>query len=717
LATRHRAVFLKVEVIVRKLLKSWRTCLGLWVVVGALSHPVELLAQTTTPANSDKPEREAPIPLAVICGSGFESWLSNVDYVFGSIQREELSDYVGGKLSKINDLKGFHRDKPFGMLIFLRPGLLPQPFPVTFIPVKNVGDAIGTLSSGPFRVKKNDETHYELITGPTTLHARLVGDYAWIATQLDQLDYEFPDPVSLTQRLADRYDLAIEFNLTQVPEGMKHIFLDFLRASTETSIQQRDGEPDTAYQLRRVNALSAMDWIDQLLLQGERLAIGGKLNHQTKQAMIEFDVVAQRDSDFSRALFDISARPSYFANVVEDDVPLTFSMSWMLTPQNQKRLAEFFNSAETSAAELLANAVSGKQTEPKPTKAEPPPTDAPQSTGLPKSRRGGAPKSKTPEIPIPPAIKDVFDALRATAKNGHVDFFVQFLADTKSDGKPVFTLIGGAKVADGTRLAGGATEILRQAKDIREAAEIELNVDTHSGITFHRLAGPRGDAEAEVTFGGKPSLYLGVGSQAVWFALGQADSLSQLKQVIDRVNAAPTSRPDRRDFIPFQFHMHMKKWVELGESTTELRIQQIEQRLQAVEAAQQNVETAQKTAAEAPEAAKPSAEAPRGREGNGPGQRGPQRLRGNFGNRRPSADQIREGLLTWQNMQATAFAGDDDQVRVDFKPTEQGARLRIQFDESFLRLLGLGVSRALDQNIDQERKAAERQQEQSKKKD
>jgi hypothetical protein len=163
--------------------------------------------------------------------------------------------------------------------------------------------------------------------------------------------------------------------------------------------------------------------------------------------------------------------------------------------------------------------------------------------------------------------------------------------------------------------------------------------------------------------------------------------------------------------------MHMKKWVELGESTTELRIQQIEKRLQAVEAAQQNVETAQKTAAEAPEAAKPSAEAPRGREGNGPGQRGPQRLRGNFGNRRPSADQIREGLLTWQNMQATAFAGDDDQVRVDFKPTEQGARLRIQFDESFLRLLGLGVSRALDQNIDQERKAAERQQEQSKKKD
>lgn len=685
----------------RKLLKSWQTWLCLLVIAKALSHPVSLLAQATEPANSDKPALQAPIPLAVICGSGFERWMSNVDYVFGSIEREELSDYVGGKLSNVNDLKGFDRDKPFGMLIFLRPGLLPQPFPVTFIPVKNVGDAIGTLSSGPFRVKKNDESHYELITGPTTLYARLAGDYAWIATQLDQLDYEFPDPVSLTKRLVDQYDLSIEFNLTQVPEGMKHIFLDFLRASTETSIQQRDGEPDAAYQLRRVNALGALDWIDQLLLQGERLAIGGKLNHETKQATIEVDVVAKRDSDFSRALFDISARPSYFANVVADDVPLTFSMSWMLTPQNQKRLGEFFNTAETSAAELLANVVSGKKPEPKPTNAEPPPANASQSTGLPKSRRGGTPKSKQPEIPIPPAIKDVFDALRATAKNGHVDFFVQFLADTKSDGKPVFTLIGGAKVADGTRLAGGAAEILRQVKDIQEAAEMELNVDTHSGVSFHRLAGPRGDAGADLMYGGKPSLYLGVGSQAVWFALGQADALSQLKLVMDRVTAAPASRPDRRDFIPFQFHMHMKKWVELGEATADLRIQQIEKQLQDLEDAQK----AEKPNAQ--ENATP-ADAPRGRDANRPGQAGPQRPRGIVGNRRPSAEQIREGMAAWQKMQSTAFAGDDDKVRVDFKPTEQGARLRVQFDESFLRLMGLGVSRALDQNIDRERKAAER---------
>ena len=65
-------------------------------------------------------------------------------------------------------------------------------------------------------------------------------------------------------------------------------------------------------------------------------------------------------------------------------------------------------------------------------------------------------------------------------------------------------------------------------------------------------------------------------------------------------------------------------------------------------------------------------------------------------------------------MQKKAFSGNDDKMRIDFKPTDQGARIRLQFDESFMRLMGLGVSRAMDSNIEAERKAAEKQQEKPK---
>lgn len=677
-------------------------------------------AQTKEPEKTTETVREQAIPLAVLCASGFERWMANMDYLFGTIEREELSDYVGGKLANVNDFKGFDKDKPFGMLIFLRPGLLPQPYPVTFMPIKNLSDAIGTVSSGPFKVKKVDDTHYDLIAGNQTFYVKLVGDYAWIATQSDQLDYEFPDPLAVTKRLADRYDISIEFNLTQVPEGMKHIFLDFLRASTETSIQQRDGEPDTAYQLRRLNALDTLDWLDQLLLQGERLTFGAKVNSKSKHATIEVDVLAKQDSAFAKALQDIATRPSYFSNVVEDEVPLTFSMSVMMMPQNQKRFAEFFEHAEQDAASLLANVIEGKKPsdDKKPENAAPPATDVPKSTGLPKSRRGATGnKTVKAKIPVPPALHDIFESLRATAKTGHVDFFVQFMADTKSDGPPQFTLVGGAKVADGTRFAGGATEILNQLKDRPGMARMDLSIDSHAGVTFHRIAGGGLDTDegTQETFGSKPAFYLGLGSQAVWFALGQADALSQLKLVIDRVNTEPVARPDRRDNIPFQFHMHMKKWIELGEANSEKRLERIEtaiaKREAAVKAAEDNAKAA---AAQAGGNSTEIEQKPR--EENGPRQelgRGGRTPQEAF--RRQTREQRREGLATWNSMQKTAFSGNDDKVRIDFKPTDQGARIQLQFDESFLRLMGLGISRGIDSNIENERKAAEKKQQQQTK--
>lgn len=704
---------------VQSLQRRWRMLSVIAFLVGMLVSQSIIQAQTKEP---EKPTetREQAIPLAILCASGFERWMANIDYLFGTIEREELSDYVGGKLANFNDFKGFDKDKPLGMLIFLRPGLVPQPYPVTFVPVKNLADAIGTVSSGPFKVKKVDDTHYDLIAGNQTFYAKLVGDYAWIATQADQLDYEFPDPLTVTKRLADRYDISIEFNLTQVPEGMKHIFLDFLRASTETSIQQRDGEPNTAYQMRRLNALDTLDWLDQLLLQGERLTLGAKVDPKSRHATIEVDVMAKQDSAFAKALQDTAARPSFFVNVVEDDVPLTFSMSVMMTPQNQKRFADFFEHAEQDAAEQLANVIEGKKSAEakKPANAAVPPADAPKSTGLPKSKRGATGnKALKAKIPVPPALHDVFESLRETAKTGHVDFFAQFIADTKSEGTPQFTLIGGAKIADGTKFAGGVTEILNQLKDRPGMARLDLSIDTHAGVTFHRISpsGLERDEGAQETFGSKPAFYLGLGSQAVWFALGQPDALSQLKLVIDRANTEPVARPDRRDFIPFQFHMHMKKWIELGEANSEKRIERFETAIAQQEAAAKAAEAEAKAAAVQAGGKSPeSGEAPKSREGNRPQRLGSGGATPQEAFRAQSPEQRRKGMADWNAMQKKAFSGNDDKLRIDFKPTDQGARIQLQFDESFLRLMGLGISRGIDSNIENERKAAEKLQQQAK---
>ena len=661
------------------------------LVTSLLLWPVPVFAQAKEAAKSDaKPAIEKAIPLAVLCVAGVERWLSNADYLFEAVKREELSDFVGGQMSKLNDLKGIDKDKPFGMLVFLRPGLIPQPYPVSFVPVKNLSDLIGTASNGPFKVKKIDDTHYDLVTDNNTIHALLVGDYAWIASESDQLDFEFPDPVSFTKRLTTRYDLSFEFNLTSVPEGMKNIFLDFLRASTETSMQQRDGEPDAGHQLRRLNAMNSLDFLEQLVLQGERLTFGLSVDPKTKHASIEVDVQAKPDSGLSQLLQDVSARTSYFSTILREDTPLTFSMSWMMPPSNQKRLADFFETAEQEVASQLANAISGKKVDEKPNAASATP-EAPKVASTGKPKRGGTGKPKKPKIPVPQPIKEVFDSLRATALTGHIDFFAQFVTDSKSNGSPQFTLLGGAKIADGAKLASGLTEILKQIKDRPGLAALDFNIDTHKGVTFHRLLGSEIRRSDELMYGGKPALYIGLGSQVVWFAIGQPDALTQIKQVIDRVEAAPSARPSGADRIPFQLTMHMKRWIEFGQANgEELQKEGFKQREKAI-AAQQAAATA--NGAKPVTAEEPKVVAP----ANSSQPRNGDNTAADRGNRQTP-------IRAWQEMQRKAFSGSDDLLRVDFRPTDQGARLKFEFDEGFIRLMGFGVSAGMDSLAEREQR-------------
>ncbi|HEX6987100.1 MAG TPA: hypothetical protein VF170_17105, partial [Planctomycetaceae bacterium] len=45
-----------------------------------------------------------------------------------------------------------------------------------------------------------------------------------------------------------------------------------------------------------------------------------------------------------------------------------------------------------------------------------------------------------------------------------------------------------------------------------------------------------------------------------------------------------------------------------------------------------------------------------------------------------------------------AFEEGDDALRIDFRPTENGGRLRVEAEEGFIRLLGLGVSKRYDES-------------------
>ena len=280
---------------------------------------------------------------------------------------------------------------------------VPRPVPIGYVPVENIDDLLKTIALGPVRMKKVDgkDDRYELIGPNRSIQVRLLDGYAFIGTDTDLLDGELPDPLKQTKTLAGRYDIAVAINLKSVPEGMKTVFLDFLRASAEAELQQRDDEPVGQYRLRRANGLSTLELVDLLLTQGENLTLGWNASAKDKTALVELSINATKDSKFAKYLKEIGSKRSAFASLLDRKIPLTASLSWMMDAREKKVLKELLQVAEL---------------------------------GLSKGLNSG--NAENPDAAKDERAARVFKPLLATAEGGHVDVFVQFVR--QPGGKFVF---------------------------------------------------------------------------------------------------------------------------------------------------------------------------------------------------------------------------------------------------------------------------------------
>src|SRR5690606_3424475 len=135
---------------------------------------------------------------------------------------------------------------------------------------------IKTMAMGPVKVEKIlEEENRDKIDGRrNTMEMVVQGDYAFISSNIEVLDNLFPDPAVHTRALCSKYDVFASANLKGVPKGIKDVFLDFLRASIETELQQRDDEPEGRYRIRKAQGMDMLDDIERLFVDGEELTIG-----------------------------------------------------------------------------------------------------------------------------------------------------------------------------------------------------------------------------------------------------------------------------------------------------------------------------------------------------------------------------------------------------------------------------------------------------------
>ncbi len=490
----------------------------------------------TSSAQDSLDAEDAPAhPVVTVCVASVDRIMDHIGYVFGEVERPETMDFIGAGLANFRDLEGLDRTKPGGLMIFVSEGLIPLPIPVGFLPVKDIGElgqTFGTMGA-QLKAVPGEEDRYELIPrrGPTSFVV-IQGDYAFIGQNEESINRTFALPEEFAGPLANRYDICASANLRKTPKAVRDLILMTIKNSAQASMQRRDDEPEAVYNLRRSQAEGNLHFVENVLRDGEELTLGFKVDQTAKNASLELVVKATPGSSFAKELKDGIAKPSYFASAIDESIPLSGSISVMLDKPGRKTLLDLFNLGEQESNRGLA--------------------------GLDKD-------TAVEDIPGLQSTQDLFDALRETIKEGHLDGFVQFFGEPGEK----FVIVGGVKVMNAGAFGSGLSDVLEQASRTDANMDVELGVDSYGDIVFHRLSSKNRDRGDKRMFGEESALYFGTDNQALWFCVGGDAAIPTLRSAIDRVAAGEDTGLRRGELAPFQVIVNLTEWIQINQSDRE----------------------------------------------------------------------------------------------------------------------------------------------------
>lgn len=526
---------------------------------------------------SDAPDNRLEYPLQIIHLTNVERLQQKADLMFLAADRPEVSDIVAHWIkSSLSDLPGWDRSKPFGMMLYLKPGLIPGISAITYIPTTDP-QATMTLLAGPDgSIKpitgKSDRWEINDVVWGPDLTVRHAGNYLFFTAQTDatELDRRFPEPERLVSKLNARFDIAYQLLLKNIPPATKQMFVAFFKTTVEADLQQRDDEPDAAYRIRRANGESILDLADKIINQGEEVTIGGAVSAQNSHGMIELELNGTKDSKLAKFFQDMEGRRSLFTPVLDDAATLTFNMSWQMDAKQRKVFTELF----TFAPQLA--------------------DDAAKKNDQPAAYDAMQPFCKT---------------LLNTAEQGHFDFFVQLSGNEPLD----YRVVGGARIVSNREFPKQFQTMLEYVKTMRppEAGEAPAEpapaaqpanqkgrrqrgqfqrdpqranqfatqfiqtmkiADSYIGdYPVHTIQIPAApDMMGKTLFSDAPNMHLFAAPNSIWFAVGGDSALDVLKknvnQVADAASATGTPRPSPG---PFLFVTNAKQWVNAASATGE----------------------------------------------------------------------------------------------------------------------------------------------------
>lgn len=625
-------------------------------------------AQTTSdekPAAANGKEKgfsliaEGTRPLATVTFASADRFMDESRYIFDVAGSPEAFKIVENWLSgTMNDLEGFNREKPFGVMAYLPAVFPPLPEFIAFVPVDSVEAATKLVEKAPVVIsKKDEEGRYEVI-GPNRTYPVLIRDgYAFIPLgdnpPVEALDRPLPNPAQLLASQAEQFDIAVALDIESIPVATRALLMNIITSGISTQLQQRDDEPDGAYRIRKTEGQRGLQALNQLIMDCQKMTFGVDVVQAENAVNIDIVVDALEGTKLLQEILQSTERPSYFIPLLDEDAAVSISMSSMMAERDKTAYTEMIEGVRMEVARLIEE-----------------------------NKLGSTPDESSP-------IGRALSAIQKSLDVGHVDIFAQFYRD--SAGK--LAIVGASRVEEGDDMGAGLLDALTRLKDvdeIKKAGSLQIGSGEHQGITFHRLVFAQQPVEAVEVFGNDIGITVGVGARSIWAVLGGDSAYGTLANVMDELEEANQSPQDYATPPNFRVIVNVNQLVEMATNA---------------DTAGKKAKAEKNQAAAATEAAKPASESEAA-----PAEVAPPGARGNRGGNREGGQ--RAALRAQRREQGVEIFRDtlaegDDRIEIDSRLTETGARVRIRLEQGFVKIFGRLITLRLAGDGEQDKPKSE----------
>ena len=429
---------------------------------------------------------QEPPTVGVVSIANLDKVTNDISYMIEATNFREFSALF--TLSANQYTQGINRDKPLGAIIKLDGQ---TPLFTVFMAMDDVELFFQALEGLGIEPDDLGDGLYEIDTGAQVIYCKTHNGWMFVAQSENELSNLPDDPSQELRRLPEKYDLAIQINVSKVPDELKEAAIEQIRMGYENSLAQAGQE------VNEEMAEAQIEQMQQMMSDTDQLIVGWAVDQSGQKTYFDGAVLFKEGTKLAQQVADSMDTTSKYAKFILPQASAKFRFTAAI-PEGERETAKanFRNSMKSAAEQATQNA--------------------------------------------PPEAQEVLEEFMAG--------FGKIMEDTIDEGMfdgagsvsvandELKVLIGGL-VADGNALAEEFKKLAAK-KPEGEPPTFEFDYSTYKDVTLHKVTGPvSGDDAVKEVLGDEITIVIGTSDKGYIIALAD-DSDKLAKQAIDGLEKA-----------------------------------------------------------------------------------------------------------------------------------------------------------------------------------